>query len=77
MTSSIATTPQLRTTRRQLTWSPTRIAHGAGETLSLAPGGSGWQLVSTSGHVVYRADGPDAHRQCLRRAYEHGVLYLR
>lgn len=55
-------------------WSPTRAA---GEALSLAPTGSGWALTGDSGRVVYRAEGPDAHRLCLRRAYEHGVLYLR
>ncbi len=75
MISSIPTTVALRPrARRQFAWSQTRSAD---ETLTLAPRGSGWQLVSDSGRVVYSAEGPDAHRQCLRRAYEHGVLYLR
>ena len=63
--------------RRQLSWSPTLVAHGAGESLSLAPCGSGWQLVADGGRVVYGADGRSARHECLRRAYEAGVLYVR
>ena len=70
-------TPRLDRRRRQLAWSPTRVAREAGEILSLAPCGAGWQLVTDSGRVMYSADGPDARRACLRRAYESGVLCLR
>ena len=63
--------------RRDPNCSTALLPAGAGETLSLAPGGGGWQLVNQSGRVVYRAEGVDAHRECLRRAFEHGVLYLR
>ena len=70
-------TPAPRIRTRQLMWSPTRVARETNETLSLAPRGSGWQLVTDSGHVVFSAEGRDARRRCLRRAYESGVLRLR
>jgi len=63
--------------RRQLAWSPTSAVRGCSETLSLAPRPNGWQLVTESGRVVFDAEGPDARRQCLRRAYVTGVLRLR
>jgi len=63
--------------RRQLAWSPTSAVRGESETLSLAPRVNGWQLVTDSGRVVFDADGPDARRQCLHRAYLAGVLRLR
>ncbi len=70
-------TPSPRIRTRQLRRSPTRVARETNETLSLAARGSGWQLVTDSGHVVFSADGPHARRRCLRRAYESGVLRLR
>lgn len=39
--------------------------------------GDGWRLVTREGTVVYRADGPDARRSCLRTARELDVLALR
>ena len=37
----------------------------------------GVALVTDSGDVVFSAEGRDARRLCLRRAYESGVLRLR
>ena len=78
---SVATTDRrrggpVRRGGREVALSKVLRTRTADETLSLAPEGSGWQLRNGSGRVVYSAEGPDAHRQCLRRAYEHGVLYL-
>jgi hypothetical protein len=39
--------------------------------------GDAWGLVTREGTVVYRADGPDARRSCLRTARELDILALR
>ena len=63
--------------RRDFSRSQVRTVNGAGEILSLAPCGSGWQLVTDAGRVTFSAEGRDARATCLRRAYESGVLCLR
>jgi hypothetical protein len=52
--------------RRRATWS-----------LSLRRTASGWALLDEHGHAVFTGRGRDARRQCLARAAELGVLYLR
>jgi hypothetical protein len=45
--------------------------------LSLRQEPTGWTLVTRTGEVVHRADGPDARRRLLRVARDMDALTLR